>query len=179
MLERLTWRHERADAGVADAGTLGVLATGTAGELTTRLVNNIAVDWRTGPEGLAHGFEGSIYYGAKYIRGRFADDRYDGFVDVWGLDLRRDLGRRFDIGVQGSVQHAWSAGAAAWSGGPSVGASPGGGLWVSAGYNLAGYRDRDFEADRYTRAGPYVTVRFKFDQHLVGAATRALFGARP
>jgi hypothetical protein len=54
--------------------------------------------------------------------------------------------------------------------------SPGGNVWVSAGYNVAGYRDRDFEADRYTRAGPYVTMRVKFDQASLGAAARRMFG---
>ena len=49
-------------------------------------------------------------------------------------------------------------------------------MWISAGYNIAGYRERDFEADRYTRQGPYVTMRLKFDQRTLGGATRALFG---
>ena len=51
-------------------------------------------------------------------------------------------------------------------------------MWISAGYNVAGYRDRDFEDDRYTRQGPYVTMRLKFDQTTIGGATRALFGGR-
>ena len=42
--------------------------------------------------------------------------------------------------------------------------SPAANVWISAGYNVAGYRDRDAEADRYTRRGPYVTMRLKFDQ---------------
>jgi hypothetical protein len=76
------------------------------------------------------------------------------------------------------VQHAWSRGAVSFSGGPSAGVSPAANIWVSAGYNIAGYRDRDFEDDRYTRQGPYVTMRLKFDQSTLGGATRALFGGR-
>lgn len=76
------------------------------------------------------------------------------------------------------MQHAWTDRVWSWSGGPSVGVSPGGNLWVTAGYNVAGYRDRDFEDDRYTRAGPYLTLRAKFDQRTLGNAARALLGRR-
>jgi hypothetical protein len=54
--------------------------------------------------------------------------------------------------------------------------SPAPNVWISAGYNIAGYRDRDFAADRYTRQGPYLTMRLKVDQLSLGAASRALLG---
>ncbi len=176
LLERLEFRHESADGAFDDGNVLGVPAYGAGDQVTTRVINNLALNYRSGPEGLGHGFEGTLYYGAKYVAGRYADDRFDGFIDVAGFDLRQDVGTRFDIGVTGSVQHAWDRGVWSWSGGPSVGISPAANLWISAGYNLAGYRDRDFEDDRYTRQGPYVTMRLKFDQLSLGGATRALFG---
>lgn len=178
VLERLELRYEGADAGFTDSNVLGVPAYGAGTQVTTRAINNLALNYRTGPEGAGHGFEGTVYYGAKYVKGRFADDTFDGFIDVTGFELRRDLGRRLDVGVQGSVQHAWNTGTWSWSGGPSVGLSPAKNLWVSAGYNIAGYRDRDFEDDRYTRSGPYVTMRLKFDQTTIRSATRTLFGGR-
>ncbi len=182
VLERLELRHESADAGFTDSNALGVPAYGSGDQVTSRIINNLAVNYRTGPEGLGHGTEATLYYGAKYVAGRFADDTYDGYIDVTGFELRQDVGTRFDIGVSGSVQHAWSRGAWSWSGGPSVGVSPAQNTWISAGYNVSGYRDRDFEDDRYTRQGPYVTMRLKFDQTTLGpalgGATRALFGGR-
>ena len=39
-------------------------------------------------------------------------------------------------------------------------------LWLSAGYNFFGYEDRDFDNSNSTRAGPYVKLRFKFDEEL-------------
>jgi hypothetical protein len=178
VLERVELRHESANGTVTGANPLGVPAYGADAQVTTRAVNNVALNYRTGPEGAGHGTEATLYYGAKYVRGRFADDVYTGFVDVAGFELRQDIGHKLDMGVQVSVQHAWRGkGAWAWSGGPSVGVSPGGNIWVTAGYNVAGYRDRDFEADRYTRSGPYVTMRVKFDQLSLGAAARA-FGGR-
>lgn len=174
LLERLQWRHERADAGFTAVNPLGTASQGVGNQVTTRAVNNLALNYRTGPEGAGHGTEATFYYGAKYVRGRFAEDVYDGFIDVTGFELRHDIGRRFDLGVQGSVQHAWNGDAWAWSGGPSAGVSPAGEVWITAGYNLSGYRDRDFEDDRYTRRGPYITMRVKFDQASLAAAARAL-----
>jgi hypothetical protein len=37
-------------------------------------------------------------------------------------------------------------------------------VWVSIGYNFAGFRDDDFEASRYTAQGPFVKFRMKADQ---------------
>lgn len=178
VLERFEIRHEAAGAGFDDGNVLGVPAYGVGDQATTRLINNIAVNYRAGPEGERHGVEATLYYGAKYVRGRYADDLYSGFIHVTGFELRRDLGKRLDIGVQGSVQHAWGGGAVSFSGGPSLGVSPAENLWLSAGYNISGYRDRDFERDRYTRSGPYVTVRLKFDQLSLGGVSRAMTGGR-
>ena len=176
VLERFELRHEQAGAGLTDSNLLGVPAYGAGEQVTTRVINNVAVNYRTGAEGEGHGFEATVYYGAKYVDGQFGDDVYTGFIDVVGFELRRDIGHRFDIGVQGSVQHAWSAGAVSFSGGPSAGISPAKNVWISAGYNIAGYRDRDFAEDRYTRQGPYVTMRLKFDQQTIGGAAHAVFG---
>ena len=176
LLERLQVRNEQADAGITGTNVIGVPAFGGGFQSTLRLINNVAVNYRTGPEGAGHGFEATVYYGAKWVRGSFGDDDYTGYIDVIGFDLRRDVGRRFDIGVQGSVQHAWGRGSVAFSGGPSAGVSPAQNVWISVGYNITGYRDRDFEADRYTRSGAYVTARLKFDQWSLGRAGRTIFG---
>jgi hypothetical protein len=46
-------------------------------------------------------------------------------------------------------------------------------LWVSAGYNFFGYRDADLSGADYTAKGPYVRMRYKFDESLLdGVAAR-------
>ncbi len=177
VLERLQLRHEHADATVTDANVLGVPAVGNDMQTTDRVINNVAVDYQGGARENGHGIEASLYYGAKFVRGLFGDDVYEGYVDVIGIDLRKDISTHVDFGLQGSVQHAWSAHAVSFSGGPSIGFSPGGNLWITAGYNISGYRDRDFGTDRYTRAGPYLTARIKFDRTFLtgmSAAARSL-----
>jgi hypothetical protein len=43
-------------------------------------------------------------------------------------------------------------------------------LWVSAGYNVVGYRDSDLAGADYTAKGPFVRLRYKFDEALVEGA---------
>lgn len=178
VLERLSIRNERADRGFTDRNVLGVPAFGGGYQATLRVINNLAVNYRTGAEGAGHGFNATLYHGAKWVRGSFGADDYAGYTDVIGFDVRRDLGRRFDIGIQGSVQHNWSRQMVSYNGGPTVGVSPAPDMWITAGYNIAGYRDRDFEDDRYTRKGPFVTMRLKFDRDSVAGAGRSILGSR-
>jgi len=175
VLERFELRHERADAGIKTSNPLGGFNTGD-GQVSTRAVNNIAVNYRTGQEGGGHGWDLSLHYGSKYVAGRFGDERYTGYIDVIGLEVRKDISTRVDVGVSASRQHSWSSDTSSFSIGPSVGFSPGQNIWVSAGYNVTGYRDRDFEDARYTRQGPYVTMRMKFDQLSLSKAARAVMG---
>jgi uncharacterized repeat protein (TIGR01451 family) len=178
ILERLSARNERADAGFTDRNVLGVPAYGGGYQATLRFINNVAINYRSGPEGAGHGLEVTLYHGIKWVRGSFGADDYAGVIDVIGFELRRDVGRRFDFGVQASMQHAWERKSVAFSAGPSVGVSPATNVWITAGYNVTGFRDRDFSKDRYTRAGPYLTARLKFDQKTIGSAASALFGRR-
>jgi hypothetical protein len=41
-------------------------------------------------------------------------------------------------------------------------------LWVSAGYNFVGLKDRDLTANEYTSKGVYIRLRFKFDETGLG-----------
>jgi uncharacterized repeat protein (TIGR01451 family) len=164
LLERFQLRQEGAGVGTSSRNALAVPTFAQGSNTTFRAINNVAVNYRTGSEGAGHGFEASLYYGAKYVRGRYADERVDGFLDVVGLEVRKDVTAHLDIGGNASVQHSWSNGAAQLSLGASVGVSPGKNLWFTAGYNVTGYRDRDFEESRWTRQGPYITARLKFDQ---------------
>ena len=176
LLERLQLREDKANGQANSSNALAVPTFAQGDDSTMRAINNLAINYRSGAEGAGHGFEASLYYGAKYVKGRYADETYDGFIDVIGLEIRKDIGTHFDIGAAGSVQHSWSGGAFAFSYGPSVGVSPAKDVWITVGYNIAGYRDHDFEDARYTRQGAYLTMRMKFDQGSIKDAARAIRG---
>ena len=159
ILERLELRHNRADAGVKGGSVLGIPVSTGENQVTTRLINNIAVNYQN----TEHGIEASLYYGAKMVRGKLADDVYDGFIDAIGADIRKSLGKRFDIAFAVSQQLAHNSGVRALSYGPSIGFSPKQDVWISAGYNISGYDNPDTDNSHYTRHGAYITARVKFD----------------
>ena len=127
-----------------------------------KLVNNLNTNWRP-HEKLQLAFQ----YGAKYVLATFDDADYQGFTDLMGLEVRYDIGRRWDLGCQASMLHAWSAGQYDYGSGLSVGYSPAKNIWLSLGYNFSGYRDDDFSGADYTAQGPYLKFRFKLDQQSV------------
>ncbi|HEY0684211.1 MAG TPA: hypothetical protein VGD45_17895 [Steroidobacter sp.] len=107
-------------------------------------------------------------YSTKLAHERTAEGRYDTRAHLVGGRVTRDVGSRFDIGahVRALMSESFSSG----QGG--VGAELGflmmSNLWLSAGYNVLGFRDDDLAGDEYTRRGAYLRMRFKFDESLLG-----------
>jgi hypothetical protein len=84
----------------------------------------------------------------------------------------------FDVGFNAAVQRAWKVDATAYSFGPSIGVAPFANAWLSLGYNVVGFDDRDADSSRYTRQGPYAVMRFKFDQLTPGEIGRVFNRSR-
>jgi len=124
-----------------------------------RIVNNVNANWQ-----LDDRTQLGVQYGSRYARSTFDGVAYDGYSDLVGLDLRRDLNRRYDIGLHSTVLHSWDAHVAGYSAGIDLGVSFAKNVWVSFGYNFAGFADRDFSAARYTDQGPFIKLRIKADQ---------------
>jgi hypothetical protein len=95
---------------------------------------------------------------------------YSGFTDLIGVEGRYDLTKAWDVGLRGSVLHSWNFGQLSYSAGPSVGYNVVKNAWISLGYNVAGFTDKDFSAADYTAQGPFIRFRFKFDQNSVREA---------
>jgi hypothetical protein len=106
----------------------------------------------------------SLYYGSKYVLDSFGGTDYSGYTHIAGLEWRHDITPRIDVGLRGSLLHSWNTDDYQHSIGPVIGYSPFDNAWFSVGYNLSGFRDRDFETTHYTTQGPFLTLRFKFDQ---------------
>jgi hypothetical protein len=81
-----------------------------------------------------------------------------------GFDLRRQLTRRFDLGVHSAALHSWESDVIDYSAGFDVGTTLAKNIWISVGYNFAGFRDDDFSQSRHTAQGPYLKIRIKADQ---------------
>jgi hypothetical protein len=74
---------------------------------------------------------------------------------------------RWDVSLVASTLFGDTAAARQYGVGLEVGYLLATNLWVSAGYNLAGYRDADLAGADYTARGPFVRLRYKFDESLL------------
>lgn len=184
ILDRLEFRYEDVEngSGVAGGGLFGQTSLVANNASIRRLINNFALN-RVSREWTDKDRQGnlfrryernqwSLYYGAKYAMDTFDGQDYSGYTDLMGVEVRHDIRRWLDVGVQASALNAWSEGTHAYSVGPMVGVSPVTNGWITLGYNFRGFTDTDFDAARYTAAGPYLQLRFKFDQNSFGRRSK-------
>jgi uncharacterized repeat protein (TIGR01451 family) len=170
-LEKLEAREDRVAGAVAgEAGPIGAPLIVSGDARSRRIVNALSINFSAnGAAGQPGGSEISIFWGSRYVAERLGGDDIDGWSNLVGADLRFDLSERIDLGLAGTVRHGLGADALAWSAGPSVGLSPFENGWLTLGWNVRGFEDRDFSEARYTRSGPYLTMRLKFDQQSLQA----------
>jgi hypothetical protein len=134
----------------------------TSDTTSWRLVNNLNANYRPYKQ-----LQISLQYGAKFVHDTIGDSSYSGFTDHIGVETRYDITKKWDIGLRGSMLHSWHGGRFAYSFGPSTGYNIVENAWVSLGYNICGFEDKDFASAAYTAQGPYVRFRMKFDQQTV------------
>ncbi|HEY4073651.1 MAG TPA: hypothetical protein VGM52_11165, partial [Herbaspirillum sp.] len=81
--------------------------------------------------------------------------------------VMHDVSRRWDAGVAGSL-FADNMGQRKQAFGAEAGYQVKDDLWVSAGYNVVGFTDRDFAGMAETAQGVYFRLRYKFDENSWG-----------
>ncbi|MGB7739313.1 MAG: OmpA family protein [Steroidobacteraceae bacterium] len=192
VLDRLEYRHDELTngTGLAGSGVFGTTSLTVAGDAKSRrLVNNLVLN-RVARAWSAEDTQGnlfelnqrnqwSLYYGSKYVFDSFGGTDYSGYTDIAGLEWRYDITRRIDVGLRGSVLHSWNTENYEHSMGPVIGYSPFDNAWFSVGYNFSGFSDRDFDSAYYTAQGPFLTLRFKFDQSTLLPADAASARSTP
>ena len=159
-LEKLDYRQDAVTGAVAgQRDPIGALFTISGNARSRRLVNSLSVNYQP-----YEGLELSLFWGSRYASDRIASDDIGGWSNLVAGDVRFDLSSTLDLSLAAAARESAGARAFAWSVGPAFGLKPFDNGWISVGWNLIGFHDRDFEASRYTRSGPYVTMRLKFDQ---------------
>ncbi len=135
----------------------------------TKVVNNLVLNTM-----LTERTQVSFYHGIKYVEAEFEGFKTSGFTHLAGTEIRHDITPKFDIGLAAT----WTSGEAThtseWAFGPSLGFTPRDNFWVSFGWNVSGFEDRDFKAAEYTRSGPYIKLRAKFDQDSIKGLIHSL-----
>ena len=125
-----------------------------------RIINNMNANFKPNKK-----TQLSLQYGAKYVLQQIDDTDYSGYTDLIGVEGRYDLATDWDIGLRGSILHTWELQQFSYSLGTSIGYNMMENAWLSLGYNLIGFKDRDFSAASFTAQGPFVQFRVKFDQN--------------
>jgi len=149
LLESLELRSERLEDDIFESRA-------------TRIVNNMNLNVK-----LDRKTQVSLQYGAKYLFEKIDGENLDGYTDVTGVELRRDLFGNWDIGGRVGMRHSWADGNIQQLYSASVGYVLMKNLWISAGYNWGGYTDKDFSDGDWTSEGPFLSFRYKFDQETV------------
>jgi len=167
FLDKFELREDMVQGAVAGIpGPVGSPFTITGDARSRRIVNSLAVNYS--PYGSEEGYFGrtelSLFWGTRYVTDRLGADDIGGWSNVVGADIRFDLNDMIELGAAGSVRHGVGGDSVAFAAGPTVGIRPFDNGWLSIGWNAVGFHDRDFSEDRYTRSGPYVAMRVKFDQ---------------
>jgi len=144
----------RADLIVEDTELVGQT------EASRRIINNFNANRKISARSQV-----SLQYASKYVRATFDDQDFSGYTDLTGFDFRRGFTNKWDWGSHASVYHAYASDVIDYGFGLDVGYNLMDNLWISVGFNLAGFHDRDFAAARYTAQGPYLQLAMKADQH--------------
>jgi hypothetical protein len=174
MLGRLEYRSDRVTGAVAgDAGGAGRTALTVDGNATSRrLVASFSANWsprgrdEDGAEVRRH--ELSLFLGARHNLDEFEGEEFKGTSVLVGADGRIGIGERFELGASATVRSNITDGETRFAFGPTLGVVPAKGVLLTIGYNLEGFRDRDFGAARNTDKGVFAAVRMTFDADTFG-----------
>lgn len=169
FLNKTEFRYDAVrDAVAGEAGPIGGAPLNIDGDAKSRrVINSLSVNYTPIDEDDGNFIERGEYaffWGTRYATDRFGQDDVKGWSNVIGADLKFDLSDVADIGAAGTVRIGTNGKNIAYSGGPVLTVTPFKNANISLGYNIVGFEDRDFEEARYTRSGPFVTFKLKFDQ---------------
>lgn len=134
----------------------------TQREESQRLINNFNANLRVSAR-----TQLSLQYAFKYVNSMFDSQEYSGYTDLVGVDFRRGFKSKWDWGTHASVYHSYASEIFDYGIGLDVGYNVRENLWVTVGYNAAGFHDSDFTSARYTAQGPYLQISMKADQHML------------
>lgn len=167
------------NAVLGEAGPIGGPALLVNGDVeSTRLINSLSVNWvplADREDRLRPGFgeggrswvergEFGLFWGTRYTNEKFGLDDVKGWSNLLGVDARFTISDIADIGGSASVRLSTGGETVSWAAGPTLTIAPMKNANVTLGYNFAGFRDRDFEGERFSRSGIYLTFKLKFDQ---------------
>lgn len=173
FLAKAEFRSDAVTGAVAgEAGPAGRSALTVDGDAKSRrVIGALSANWS--PKGAVDGQRVARHEFGLFAAVRHNFDRYQGFdlagtTLIGGIDARIGLGEHVEIGGQATVRRTLSDHTTSFAFGPQIGISPTKDVLLTVGYNISGFRDRDFSAARNTDKGLFATLRMKLDTDTLG-----------
>lgn len=173
FLTKVEFRSDSVTNAVSgEAGPAGRTALTVDGDARSRrVIGAISANWS--PRGKHDGQFVQRTELGLFAAVRHNFDGYEGFnlagtTLIGGLDARLGLGEHFDLGAVATVRHSLNDHTTSFAFGPQIGISPAKDVLLTLGYNITGFRDRDFSAARSTDKGLFATLRMKVDADTFG-----------
>ena len=105
-------------------------------------------------------------YAVKYLNETYDFIQTSAMTQMLNTRFMYDINERWDAGVNTGVMWNDVSNGVRYLAGAEVGYLLAANLWVSGGYNFAGYDDKDLIDGNTTMEGTYFRFRFKFDENL-------------
>ena len=170
FLAKLEYRSDSVSGAVeGEASPVGrTLLTVDGDAKSRRIIGSLSTNWSPNPAEASQTRDFSrsefgLFLGGRYNFDEIEDITVEGFSLLAGIDARVEIGERFEIGGRATVRSNLTDDYTSYSFGPELGFSPTRDVILTLGYNVKGFRDEDFTADRNTDQGLYTTFRMKFD----------------
>lgn len=110
-------------------------------------------------------------YAGRYAGDTFAGTETRSYTEVWESRCLADVGKRFTAGLSARLLRQVSTETTLTGVGVESGFMVARDLWFVGGYNVTGFSDQRFPDGERRAQGPFVTLRFKFDETLFGGLT--------
>ena len=114
----------------------------------------------------------STRYATKWNLDRSNGLESDSLNQMVSWHITKDLSRKFDIGVIGSVLANSTFDWRKQAFGAELGYQLKQNIWISGGYNLLGFYEGDLPGGRDSRQGAFLRLRFKFDEETLKGGVR-------
>lgn len=169
ILNKTEFRYDAVRGALAgNAGPIGGALLNIDGDASSRrLVNSLYINFtpvRENQGSFVERGEYAFFWGTRYATDRFGAEDVKGWSNVLGGDFKFDLSKVADIGVSGTARIGSNGKNIAYAVGPMLTVTPFTDANITIGYNIVGFEDRDFEQARYSRSGPFLTFKLKFNQ---------------
>ncbi|WP_245647691.1 hypothetical protein [Novosphingobium lentum] len=168
FLTKIAFRSDKVTGAVDGlAGAAGQTALIVNGDAQSRrLIGSVSGNWS--PQGHVDGDRVQRSELGVFAAVRYNFDRYEGFALagttlLGGLDAHIGIGDRIEIGGTATIRASLVDHTTSFAFGPQIGIVPADNVLLTLGYNISGFRDRDFAAARTTDKGVFASIRLKFD----------------